>query len=89
MALRTKKIISSALLVAGLILGFTGTANASQQLYRYVNDRGETVIATSVPREIAAKRGYEILNQRGRVLEVVNPELSYEARQAHSFKKET
>ncbi|MTI13711.1 hypothetical protein [Sansalvadorimonas verongulae] len=52
-----------------------------------MNDRGETVIATSVPRDIAAKRGYEIINQKGRVLEVVNPELSYEARQALSFKK--
>ena len=95
MALRTRKTNSkgrapllAALLTAGLVSGiFSSAATANQQFYRYINDRGETVIGTSVPREVAAKRGYEIINQKGRVLEVINPELSFEARQAHSFKK--
>ncbi|WP_281645771.1 hypothetical protein [Parendozoicomonas sp. Alg238-R29] len=92
MALRTKKTRSlhrasffyAALLVAGLASGSYG---AERQFYRYVNDRGETVIATQVPRDIASRRGYEVITDKGRVLEVVNPELSFEARQANTFKK--
>ena len=58
-----------------------------QYFYRYVDKNGETVIATQVPKE-AAKRGYEVLTETGRVLETVAPQLSDEAIQIQKFQKQ-
>ncbi len=82
------KVFRSGLLCA-LILPSAGFAAdidsySGRYFYRYVDDSGETVIATQVPR-LAARRGYEVLTDTGRVLEVVDPELSEEARQAQAF----
>jgi hypothetical protein len=41
-------------------------------LYRYVDSRGVTVLDRQVPPEYSGK-GYEVLNQRGRVIQVVPP----------------
>lgn len=41
-------------------------------MYRYKDDSGQLVISTTVPQE-ASKRGYEILNSQGRVIEEIAP----------------
>ncbi len=46
-------------------------------LYRYTNDQGLTVLTQTLPAEYATK-GYEIMNEKGRVLRVVAPELTPE-----------
>ncbi|CAM3772583.1 hypothetical protein [Parendozoicomonas haliclonae] len=74
----------------GITLIMAGTfpaQSSAAQLFRYVNDQGEVVISTQVPRE-AAPRGYEVLSESGKVLEVVKPELTDEARQALLLKRE-
>jgi hypothetical protein len=60
------------LLLSGLASGV--------ELYRYVNDKGVVVInRLGVPPEFIAK-GYEVLNEQGRVLQVVPPAPSMEER---------
>ncbi len=74
--------------LAGLIPGISaGAEYAGQYYYRFLNDSGETVIATQIPREAAGK-GYEVLTDTGRVLKIVDPELSEEARQALSLQQQ-
>jgi hypothetical protein len=51
----------------------------AQQMYRYVNDEGTSVVAYQVPPEYVA-RGYEILNQKGVLIDVVPPVLGPEER---------
>ncbi|MGH8353799.1 MAG: DUF4124 domain-containing protein [Pseudomonas sp.] len=53
---------------------------APLELYRYVNDKGVTVLDRQVPPEYVGK-GYEVLNQQGRVLKVVPPAPSAEEMQ--------
>ena len=57
-----------------LILGCIGIvdADSAAALYRYKNDKGQTVLNSQVPPEYI-KKGYEILNKQGRVIEVVPP----------------
>ncbi|MDG1507963.1 MAG: hypothetical protein P8Q28_09120 [Luminiphilus sp.] len=60
------------LILAALLL----TAQASaDNLYRYKNDVGGTVVDWHVPAEFAG-RGYEVLSLQGEVLEVVTRQLS-------------
>ncbi|WP_268798847.1 DUF4124 domain-containing protein [Pseudomonas huanghezhanensis] len=61
--------------------------NPSILLYRYVDSRGVTVMDTQgVPPEYVGK-GYEVLNQRGRVIQVIPPAPSAEeVRQAQAAK---
>ncbi len=42
----------------------------ARNLYRYTNDRGNTVVDYQVPAEYVAK-GYEVLNEDGVVVKVV------------------
>ena len=67
-----------------LLLGVGGGAGAWADdapeivFYRYVDSRGQTVLdRQGVPPEYSSK-GYEVLNQRGRVIQVVPPALSSE-----------
>lgn len=54
---------------------------AATEMYRYVDERGVTVIdRLGVPPEHVA-RGYEVLNEQGRVIRVVPPAPSAEERQ--------
>jgi hypothetical protein len=70
-------VAKSVLLLAGLLL--SGLASGVE-LYRYVNDKGVVVInRLGVPPEFIAK-GYEVLNEQGRVLQVVPPAPSMEER---------
>lgn len=67
--MRTSWIAS--LVLSTLVLG-PGTACADK-LYRYVNEKGVVVLdRQGVPPEFVAK-GYEVLNEQGRVIQVVPP----------------
>ena len=74
-----------------LLLGMGGVASAQAGdpsgivFYRYVDSRGVTVLdRQGVPPEYAGK-GYEVLNARGRVIQVVPPALtSDQAREAQA-----
>lgn len=77
--------------VVCLSLGSVATLQAADNpiivMYRYVDSRGVTVMDTQgVPPEYAGK-GYEVLNQRGRVIQVVPPApTADEIRQAQAAK---
>ena len=62
------------------VLGTAMSAEAAE-LYRYINDKGVTVLDRSVPPQFVS-RGYEVLDRDGRVKQVVPAALSPEERQA-------
>lgn len=66
MALR--KATKAQALVLTLALGFVHDAAANT--YRYVDDRGRKVHGSTVPPQYV-KNGYEVLNDRGQVIQVV------------------
>ncbi|SDW92659.1 DUF4124 domain-containing protein [Marinobacter mobilis] len=51
---------------------FLASATADARMYRYHDDNGRLVISNTVPQQ-ASQRGYEILNNQGRVIEVIDP----------------
>ncbi|MFO7787684.1 MAG: DUF4124 domain-containing protein [Halospina sp.] len=53
-------------------LCLTLAAPAVAEMYRYKTEDGETVMSNTLPRE-ALKQGYEVLNNKGRVIEEVPP----------------
>ncbi|MFA5677071.1 MAG: DUF4124 domain-containing protein [Pseudomonas sp.] len=63
-----------------LLLGAATIADAAE-LYRYVNDKGVTVLDRSVPPQYVS-RGYEVLDMDGRVKQVIPAAPSPEERQA-------
>ncbi len=79
-----KPILLGALLALGLALPAAVTAG---ELYRYVDDRGVTVLSRQgVPPEFIGN-GYEVLNDQGRVIQVVPPAPSPEERQRLAAEK--
>lgn len=68
----TRFSIPVALFVAMLLVSVSTQAD---NLYRYKNDVGGTVVDWRVPPEFAG-RGYEVLNAQGQVVEVVPRQLS-------------
>lgn len=60
------------LLAVAAVCGAQPSAGQGGELYRYVNDKGVTVLDRQVPPEYVGK-GYEVLNKQGRVLKVVPP----------------
>lgn len=56
--------------VAVTLLVFAKTTSAG--MYRYSDENGQVVISNTIPQE-ASKRGYDILNNSGRVIETVDP----------------
>lgn len=71
-----KNLLSSCLLFALVALPSFVEA---REMYRYVNDEGNSVVAYQVPPEQVA-RGYEVLNEKGVLIEVVPPSPDEEAR---------
>jgi hypothetical protein len=65
-----------------LISLFASTAMA-ETFYRYVDDTGETVINNYIPAD-KAKLGYDVINDKGRVLETVPRQLTTEELAARS-----
>ncbi|OQR35819.1 DUF4124 domain-containing protein [Pseudomonas sp. Bc-h] len=70
---------------AGCVAGVHADESSGMVLYRYVDSRGVTVLdRQGVPAEYAGK-GYEVLNQRGRVIQTVPPApTADEAREAQA-----
>ena len=62
-----KRVLYPAL---GLMLGGMAVSADATELYRYVNDKGITVLDRSVPPQFVS-RGYEVLDKDGRVKQVV------------------
>ena len=60
-------------------LGLLSSTMHAREMYRYVNDDGHSVIAYQVPPEQVAQ-GYEVLNEKGVLIEVVHPRPGDEAR---------
>lgn len=73
------------LLSTGCIASVRADDSLGVVLYRYVDSRGVTVLdRQGVPPEYSGK-GYEVLNQRGRVIQVVPPApTADQAREAHA-----
>jgi len=68
----SKPLLTCCVLLSSLLLPLSGVA-AAAELYRYVDDKGVTVLSRQgVPPEFIGK-GYEVLNDQGRVLRVVPP----------------
>lgn len=65
---RSLRATTSALAAALLL----AAATADARMYRYHDDSGRLVISNTVPQQ-ASRRGYEILNDQGRVIEVIAP----------------
>ena len=53
-----------------LVLAVCAVQSAFANTYRYIDDRGRTVHASTVPPQFV-KNGYEVLNDRGQVIQVV------------------
>lgn len=75
-------MLKPALIRSTLLLGLLLPALApATELYRYVDDQGVTVLSRQgVPPELIGK-GYEVLNEQGRVIQVVPPAPSAEEMQ--------
>ncbi len=58
-----------ALVLCALLAGFAHEA-AAANMYRYIDDRGNTVFGSTVPPQFV-KNGYEVLNERGIVIQTV------------------
>lgn len=64
-----KHLTRFSLIISALLLT---TAAADARMYRYTDENGQLVISNTVPQE-ASKRGYDILNSKGRVIDTVAP----------------
>lgn len=66
----SKPLLTRCTLLLSLLLPLSGVA---AELYRYVDDKGVTVLSRQgVPPQFIGK-GYEVLNDQGRVLRVIPP----------------
>ena len=74
------KLLLWFLLAALCLSGPTATAQ-QRQLYRYTNSEGNKVVAFQVPPEYVAQ-GYEILNAKGALVEVVPRQLDANERES-------
>ncbi len=71
--------------VLAAVIGVAATAEAG--MYRYKDDNGRLVISNTIPQE-ATKRGYDILNNSGRVVETVAPAPTKEELAAREAEKQ-
>jgi len=67
------------LLISALFISQANAAN----LYKYKDDQGREITGSCVPAEFV-KNGYQVLNERGQVIEVVQRTLTAEERAAQS-----
>ncbi len=67
------------LLISALVISQAIAAN----LYKYKDDQGREITGSRVPAEFV-KNGYQVLNKRGQVIEVVQRTLTAEERAAQS-----
>jgi len=68
--------MSARIAIPGLVLVlFAAGSSEARPMYRYTNDEGNAVVAYQVPPEHVAK-GYEVLNEKGVIVDVVPRSLS-------------
>lgn len=79
--LRSFSCVLAGLLISGIVYA------QPAQLYRYVDDKGVTVLGNRVPPEHVS-RGYEVLDSYGRVREVIPAAPSREELAAHRAARE-
>lgn len=77
--MKLTKVTTFPVLAAALILLVAQLAH-SRPMYRYINDQGNVVLGYQVPTG-DVKKGYEVLNEDGIVVEVVPRELTNEERE--------
>jgi hypothetical protein len=77
--MRLTNVITFPVLAAALILLLAQLAH-SRPMYRYINDQGNVMLAYQVPTG-DVKKGYEVLNEDGIVVEVVPRELTQAERE--------
>ena len=65
--------------MSALVISQADAAN----LYKYKDDQGREITGSRVPAEFV-KNGYQVLNERGQVIEVVQRTLTAEERAAQS-----
>ncbi len=73
-------------LAAAVLATILGSSAAHANTYRYTDENGQMVISNTVPQD-AVKRGYQILNQQGRVIREVAPALTEEEIAAREARK--
>lgn len=67
--------MSHALKAITLILLLLCTTVSAQQFYRWTDENGKLTIQSTIPPEVVSK-GYEIIDETGTVLKVIEPEIS-------------
>ncbi len=78
-----KHTITISLLISALVISQAEAAN----LYKYKDDQGREITGSRVPAEYV-KNGYQVLNERGQVIEVVQRTLNAEERAAQAEEME-
>lgn len=73
--------------VPALLLLLTMSIADASQLYRYTDERGNVVLNRTIPPEFVGK-GYDILNEKGRLIERVPPALTPEQIAARDAEQE-
>lgn len=82
-----KRLTRFSLIASALLLAATA---AEARMYRYTDENGQIVISNTIPQE-ASRRGYDILNAKGRVIDSVDPAPTAEeiaAREAREQREE-
>ncbi|WP_417516054.1 DUF4124 domain-containing protein [Marinobacter sp.] len=67
-----KRLIAFSATASALLLTLGIATHAEAGMYRYTDETGQVVISNTIPQQ-ATKRGYDILNSNGRVVEVIPP----------------
>ncbi|HDZ37623.1 MAG TPA: DUF4124 domain-containing protein [Marinobacter sp.] len=67
-----KRLTAFSATASALLLTLGFATHAAAGMYRYTDEAGQVVISNTIPQP-ATKRGYDILNSSGRVVEIIPP----------------
>ncbi|MFT5319934.1 MAG: hypothetical protein ACI934_000064 [Pseudohongiellaceae bacterium] len=82
------KMVKLKLTIALLFSTLIATQSEAANLYKYTDDQGREIVSSRVPAEFV-RNGYQILNERGQVIEVVERSLSAEELAVQSEEKKS
>ena len=68
----TNRLTALSVKTTVLALFLSLSAQAASNMYRFTDENGQIVISSTIPQE-ATKRGYDILNNNGRVIDTIPP----------------
>ncbi|WP_372995366.1 DUF4124 domain-containing protein [Marinobacter sp.] len=68
----TNRLTAFSVKATALALALGLSAQVAANMYRYTDENGQVVISSTIPQE-ATKRGYDILNDNGRVIDTIPP----------------